>query len=47
MAEIEEPKGENVKEVLQSGMGPKVTRFIIACLGGLPVKKVSKQLFAA
>lgn len=37
MEENEEPKGENVNEVLQSGTGPKITRFIIACLGGLPV----------
>lgn len=37
MSEIEEIKDENVKEVLQSGVGPKITRFIIACLGGVPV----------
>ena len=37
MEEIKEAKDENINEVLQSGAGPKITRFIIACLGGLPV----------
>jgi len=35
--DIEQKNGESIKEVLQSGVGPKVTRFIIACLGGMPV----------
>ncbi len=33
----EQKQTENVREILHSGIGPKITRFVIACLGGIPV----------
>ena len=36
MAENKENIDGNMKDALQAGMGPKITRFALACLGGIP-----------
>jgi hypothetical protein len=37
MSEDKESFDGNLKDALQAGMGPKITRFTLACLGGIPV----------